>query len=103
MDRWLYWQAFHLINTVIAQRDKTDGADKDLAIHMGLLNNQLEGRDYVLGELSLVDFAITPYLLGRHGQAIDYTDYPNVRAWLDRCNELKGIVATVFKPKGAPS
>ena len=103
VDRWLYWQAFHLINMVIAARDKTDNADKDIAMHMSLLNQQLEGRDYVLGDLSLVDFAITPYLLGRHGQAIDYTDYPNVRAWLDRCNELKGIVETVFKPPGAPS
>ena len=103
LDRWLYWQAFHLINTVIAARDKTDNAEKDLATHLGLLNNQLEGREYVLGNLSLVDFAIAPYLLGRHGQAIDYTDFPNVRAWLDRCNELKGIKETVFKPAGAPS
>jgi glutathione S-transferase len=103
VDRWLYWQAFHLLNMVVAQRDKSAGVDKDTTMHLGLLNNQLEGRDYVLGELSLVDFAIAPYLLGRHGQAIDYTDFPNVRAWLDRCNELKGMVASVFKPPGAPS
>jgi glutathione S-transferase len=103
VDRWLYWQAFHLINTVIAARDKTANAEKDLTIHLGLLNNQLEGRDYVLADLSIVDFAIAPYLLGRHGQAIDYTNFPNVRAWLDRCNELKGIKETVFKPPGAPS
>jgi glutathione S-transferase len=103
VDRWLYWQAFHLINTVIAARDKADSAAKDLTMHLGLLNSQLEGREYVLGDLSLVDFAIPPYLLGRHGQAIDYTDFPNVRAWLDRCNELKGIKETVFKPSGAKS
>jgi glutathione S-transferase len=103
VDRWLYWQAFHLINTVIAARDKTANAEKDLTIHLGLLNNQLEGRDYVLADLSIVDFAIAPYLLGRHGQAIDYTNFPNVRTWLDRCNELKGIKETVFKPPGAPS
>lgn len=103
VDRWLYWQAFHLLNTIVAMRDKGNDAQKDIDMHIGLLNNQLEGRDYVLGDLSLVDFAIAPYLLGRHGQAIDYTDYPNVRAWLDRCNKLKGIVATVFKPKGAPA
>ena len=103
VDRWLYWQAFHLINTIVAQRDKNTNADKDVAIHLGLLNNQLEGRDCVLGDLSIVDFAIAPYLLGRHGKAIDYTDFPHVRAWLDRCNELKGIVATVFKPAGPPA
>ena len=70
---------------------------------MGTLNSQLEGKDYVLGDLSVVDFAIAPYLLGRHGQAIDYTDFPNVRTWLDHMNGLKGIVETVFKPPGAPS
>jgi glutathione S-transferase len=102
-DRWLYWQAFHLINMVIAVRDKTDKWEDDLALNMGTLNRQLEGKDYVRGDLGICDFAIAPYLLGRHGQSIDYTDFPNVRAWLDRTNELKGIVATVFKPPGAPS
>lgn len=103
VDRWLYWQAFHLINTVVAVRDKGKDAQKDIDLYFGLLNAQLEGKDYVLGELSLVDFAMAPYLLGRHGQAIDYTPFPNVRAWLERCNELKGIKATVFKPPGANS
>ena len=101
-DRWLYWQAFHLLNTIVANRDKTKDAEKDVALNFGVLNQQLEGKEYVRGKLSVVDFAIAPYLLGRHGQAMDYTEFPHLRAWLDRCNELKGIVATVFKPPGAP-
>ena len=102
-DRWLYWQAFHLINMIIAFRDQTENSKNDVALVMGTLNGQLEGKDFVRGELGIVDFAIAPYLLGRHGQAIDYTDFPNVRGWLDRMNEQKGIVETVFKPPGAPS
>ncbi len=102
-DRWLYWQAFHLINTIIAVRSKNSdvksSAKKDIDLNIGVLNGQLEGREFVLGDMSIVDFAIAPYLLGRHGQAIDYDSFPNVRAWLDRCNQLDGIVATVFKPK----
>jgi glutathione S-transferase len=103
VDRWLYWQAFHLLHTIVAVRDKGKDAQKDIDMHLGLLNGQLEGKEFVLGDLSLVDFAISPYLLGRHGQAIDYTNFPNVRAWLDRCNELTGIKETVFKPAGAKS
>jgi glutathione S-transferase len=103
VDRWLYWQAFHLLHTIVAVRDKGKDAQKDIDMHLGLLNGQLEGKEFVLGDLSLVDFAIAPYLLGRHGQAIDYTHFPNVRAWLDRCNELTGIKETVFKPAGAKS
>ena len=97
-DRWLYWQAFHLINTIIATRNKSSAAKKDIDLNIGVLNGQLEGREFVLGDLSIVDFAIAPYLLGRHGRAIDYDSFPNVRAWLDRCNQLDGIVATVFRP-----
>ena len=97
-DRWLYWQAFHLINAIIAKRARSKTADKDIELNIGVLNGQLEGREFVLGDLSIVDFAIAPYLLGRHGQAIDYGPFPNVRAWLDRCNQLDGIVATVFRP-----
>lgn len=100
VDRWLYWQAFHLLNTVVATREKGGDVQKDVDLYIGLLNSQLGGKEYVLGELSLVDFAIAPYLLGRHGQAIDYTPFPNVMAWLDRCNALKGMVETVFKPTG---
>jgi glutathione S-transferase len=102
-DRWLYWQAFHLINMVIAFRDKAENAEKDVALVLGTLNGQLEGKDFVRGDLGVADFAIAPYLLGRHGQAIDYTDFPNVKNWLDRMGKLKGIVETVFKPPGAPS
>ncbi len=102
-DRWLYWQAFHLINTIIAVRSKSSdvksAAKKDIDLNIGVLNGQLEGREFVLGDLSIVDFAIAPYLLGRHGQAIDYDSFRNVRAWLDRCNQLDGIVATVFRPR----
>ena len=100
-DRWLYWQAFHLLSTIVAQRDKSKDAQKNIALNFGLLNAQLEGKEFVRGDLSIVDFAISPYLLGRHGQALDYTDFPHVRSWLDRCNELKGIIATVFKPPAA--
>ena len=74
-------------------------AKKDIDLNIGVLNGQLEGQQFVLGHLSIVDFAIAPYLLGRHGQAIDYDAFPNVRAWLDRCNQLDGIVATVFRPR----
>lgn len=101
VDRWLYWQSFHLLNTVIAARDKGGDGQKDVDLYIGLLNSQLDGKEYVVGELSLADFAIAPYLLGRHGQAIDYTPFPNVMAWLDRCNALKGMIETAFKPTGA--
>ena len=99
-DRWLYWQAFHLLSMIIALNDKKKDAQKDIDLNLGTLNAQLEGRNYIRGELSIVDFAIAPYLSGRRAQAIDQTSFPNVKAWVGRCNELKGMIETVFQPAG---
>ena len=101
-DRWLYWQAFHFFNAIVANKDKSTRADKDVRLNFTVLNNQLQNRDFVRDALSIVDFAIAPYLLGRHGKAIDLSDYGNVAAWLERCAGLKGMAATVFRPPVNP-
>jgi glutathione S-transferase len=100
-DRWLYWQAFHLLQTLIVANDKAKDAQKDIDLNLGVLNAQLEGREFVRGELSIVDFAIAPYLSGRRAQVIDLAPFPHVQAWLARCNELKGMKETVFRPSAA--
>ena len=93
VDRWLYWQAFHWINMIISFRDDPEGAADDLKLNLGLLNGQLECKEFIRGKLCVADFAIAPYALGRHGQAIDYTDYPNVRAWIARFEALPNFEA----------
>ena len=100
-DRWLYWQAFHLLSTIIAVNDKKKDAQKDIDLNFGTLNAQLEGREFIRDELSIVDFAIAPYLCGKRAQSIDQTNFPNLQAWVKRCNELRGMVETVFKPAKA--
>lgn len=97
-DRWLYWQAFHLLGTIVAVTEKKKDADKDIALNFGVLNQQLEGREFIRGELSIVDFAIAPYMSGTRAKAIDQSPYPNIQAWVERCSQLKGMVATIFKP-----
>jgi glutathione S-transferase len=100
-DRWLYWQAFHLLQTLIVANDKAKDAQKDIDLNLGVLNAQLEGREFVRGGLSIVDFAIAPYLSGRRAQVIDLAPFAHVQAWLARCNELKGMKETVFRPAAA--
>ena len=99
-DRWLYWQAFHLLSIIISLSDKKKSLQKDIDLNFGVLNAQLEGRDFIRGDLSIVDFAIAPYLCSRRAEVIDQTPFPNVQNWLARCNELKGMVETVYKPPG---
>jgi glutathione S-transferase len=98
VDRWLHWQSFHFTHAIIAHKDDAEKAAKEFKPHLDMLDAQLDGRDFVLGELSVVDFAIVPYALARLGQNVDFSGYPNVVAWLDRVSKLKGFVRTVFQP-----
>lgn len=102
-DRWLYWQAFHLLGTIIAVAEKKADAPKDIALNFGVLDAQLNGREFIRGNLSIVDFAISPYLVGRRAQAIDQSGYPHIRAWVERCSDLKGMRATAPLPAGLPT
>lgn len=99
-DRWLYWQAFHLLGTIVAVSEKKKNAQRDIDLNYGVLNAQLEGREYVRGALSIVDFAIAPYLSGRRAPPIDPQSFPHLQAWVERCNQLKGMIATKFEPPG---
>ncbi|MFZ8990567.1 MAG: glutathione binding-like protein, partial [Pseudohongiellaceae bacterium] len=50
-----------------------------------VLNNRLEGRDYVCGDnLTIADIAIYPWVRGWKWSKINMTDQPNVMAWIDR-------------------
>lgn len=47
----------------------------------GVLDKQLEGRDYICGELSIADFATWPWISRFDWQQIDLDDFPNVKRW----------------------
>ena len=49
----------------------------------GVLNKQLEGRDFVAGEYSIADIAIWPWISRFEWQEIDMKQYPNVKRWYE--------------------
>jgi glutathione S-transferase len=56
-----------------------------LARFLPVLDKQLEGRDYVLGPLTVLDFLIGPRLDTAPGILdIDISGYKNIGAWLER-------------------
>jgi glutathione S-transferase len=96
-DRWLHWQSCHLMPAMGALKvsdEKDIGAVTPL---LRVLDQQLQGREYVLGQLSVVDFAICAYLITKMGRKLDYSGCPNVAAWLTRMEHLKGFVETQVK------
>ncbi|MEE8308009.1 MAG: glutathione S-transferase family protein [Gammaproteobacteria bacterium] len=95
-DRWLHWQSAHL--TPLMGGLKT-GAEEVASLEplLKVLDSQLKGRDFILGELSLCDFAIAPYLLTKLGNKLDYSGHPHLADWRMRMAKLKGFAETELR------
>lgn len=58
----------------------------------GVLNDRLEGREYICGECSIADMACWPWIVTYKNQGFDLAgDFPNVRRWFDRCKERPAL------------
>ncbi len=103
VDRWLHWQSCHLMP--LMGRFKT-GEETDLAaVHplFDVLEGQLGGRDFILGELTIADFAVAAYLMTSIGNTLDYSGHPNLTAWRDRMLQLKGFVESEVRMPKRPA
>lgn len=100
-DRWLHWQSCHLMPAMGALKQADEKDLTTLNPLLDVLEVQLKDKDYVLGELSVVDFAIASYLITKLGRQLDYSNTPSVAAWRDRVLNLKGFVATEYKSPAA--
>lgn len=60
----------------------------------GVLDRQLEGREYVAGEYSIADMASYPWIVSheRHKQNLD--DFPSLKRWFHRIRERPATVRT---------
>ena len=47
----------------------------------GVLNKQLEGRDFIAGSYSIADMACYPWSLYFERQSVDLAEFPNILAW----------------------
>jgi len=50
----------------------------------GVLNQRLEGRDYVCGDFSIVDCACWPWIVPYKRQGQELEAFPNIHAWHER-------------------
>ncbi|XWN33318.1 MAG: glutathione S-transferase N-terminal domain-containing protein [Devosia sp.] len=49
----------------------------------GVLDHQLEGKEYVAGDYSIADMAIIGWTVGWERQKIEIDEFPNVKRWID--------------------
>jgi glutathione S-transferase len=100
IDQWLFWWAADpeaAFSRLIWERrvkpflgkggnDPNIIADAQASLDrfLPVLDRQLAGKDYVLGPLSIVDFAIAPVLDIMSLVNVDLGPYANITAWLER-------------------
>jgi GST-like protein len=119
---WLFWQVgnqgpmagqlSHFVNYAPGDADtgaysKTRYAN-EYDRCLGVLDRRLEGRDYIVGDYSIVDMICWPWVLIAKplGQSLD--DFPNVSRWRQAVKERPAVQRAVdlgkeFRRSGPPS
>lgn len=57
----------------------------------GVLNKQLEGKDYITGEYSIADMASYPWVRSYKKQGQDLNDFPHLKQWFERISERPAV------------
>jgi len=100
VDQWSNWQAIHFgpaLQAIAFERIQKKlfgmgepdeaaiaGHLKTAADLLPILEAQLSGKQWIVGELSLADFAIATNLILRKAAKLGIEAYPNITAWIER-------------------
>ena len=57
----------------------------------GVLERQLEGKDFICGDLSIADFASWPWVVPWRNQGQNLDEFPNIKAWYQRMIDRPGV------------
>ena len=102
VEQWLMWQMGHL-GPMLGQhghfalyaREKLpyaiDRYRREALRLFEVLDTQLEGREHICDEYSIVDMACWPWILTYKSQAIDLEDFPNIHRWYDHLKLRPGL------------
>ena len=109
VSEWLFWQVGglgpmagqnHHFNHYAPEKIPyaIDRYVKETARLYGVLNRQLEGRQYVAGEYSIADIAIYPWIVPHAAQGQDLADFPNIAKWFEKI-QARAAVQKAYKIK----
>ncbi|MBY0413901.1 MAG: glutathione S-transferase N-terminal domain-containing protein [Bdellovibrionales bacterium] len=104
VSQWLFWQMSglgpmagqnHHFNKYAPEKIPyaMERYIKETSRLYGVLNKQLEGRDWVAaGEYTIADMAIYPWIVPYEMQSQKLSDYPNLKKWFERMKERQAVV-----------
>ena len=108
VDEWVHWQMANLgpnagqrnhfrnyaPSFILDQRQVAYGAIRytnEVSRIYGVLNKQLEGRDFITGDYTIADMISWPWVFARDGQGIMIDDFPHIKAWHARIGERPAV------------
>ena len=65
----------------------------------GVLNKQLDGRDFIAGDYSIADMACYPWIVPHEAQGQNLEDFPHLRHWFDRIASRPATIAAYARGK----
>lgn len=63
----------------------------------GVMERQLEGRDYLAGDYSIADMACYPWVVPHQAQRQSLTDFPNLQRWFERIQARPAVIRAYEK------
>jgi len=102
VDEWLFWQMGgfgpmlgqnHHFGTYAPEKIEYAISRYKNETHRlyGVLNKQLEGKDYICGDYSIADIASIGWANSYERQEIDLNEFPALKAWHARMNARPGV------------
>jgi len=64
-----------------------------------VLDQRLEGREFIVDQLTIADFAVWPWIARHDWQGIDLNEYPNVKRWYLTMVARPAVVKGFHLPK----
>lgn len=69
----------------------------------GVLNRQLAGQDYIVGEYSIADIACYPWIVPFEQQQQNLEDFPHLKTWFNRMQSRPAVIRAYEKGKAYAS
>jgi GST-like protein len=116
VDEWVFWQMANLgpnagqrnhfrnyAPTIVPdQRQAAYGAIRYTnEVHRlyGVLNKQLEGKDYITGDYTIADMITWPWVQARSTTALDLDEFPALKAWQARVEAREAVGRAMAKAR----